>query len=106
MPSSTIEMTEQPVSKTQNMVERKEQKKKHARSVWGIGNKVKEKSVEYVKSKDSYGQPVQLFYKGDDTFKTCPGGCISIFIIFTMFCYTVLKFKAMILYEDWEVSSS
>ena len=50
-----------------------------------------------------YGQPITLHYKGEDTFKTCPGGLISMTILLIIFCYAILKGKSMIKREDWSL---
>jgi len=60
-------------------------------------------TADFIKGKDLYGQPVSLNYKGEDTYKTCPGGCLSIAVLVTLFCYAVLKFKYMMLKEEWQL---
>ena len=51
-----------------------------------------------------YGQPIQLRYMGDDTFKTLPGGILSILINFALISYSVLKFTDMIQRADWQIT--
>ena len=51
-----------------------------------------------------YGQPIQLRYMGDDTFKTLPGGILSILINFALICYSVLKFTDMLQRADWQIT--
>ena len=45
----------------------------------------------FVKSFDLYGQPITLNYQGEDTFKTCPGGFISMIILGIMLFYALLR---------------
>lgn len=47
-----------------------------------------------------------LNYEGEDSFKTVPGGLISIGILVIMFGYLILKFSSMINYDDWFVNTS
>ena len=51
---------------------------------------------EVIKERDIYGQPISLNYKGDDTFKTVPGGLLSILLLFLIMAYTFLKGKYMV----------
>ena len=44
-----------------------------------------------ITSRDIYGKPIHLNYNGDDSFKTCPGGVISIFVMAIIVMYTALK---------------
>ena len=69
-----------------------------------VGKKYGGIIYDNVRSQDIYGQPIQLNYEGDDTFKTIPGGILSIIILFLMLCYTILKAKSMVGYEDWNLS--
>ena len=59
------------------------------------------KSAHYIKSFDQYGQPITLHYQGEDTFKTCPGGFISLIVLFFITMYTILKGKSMFQRQDW-----
>ena len=49
-----------------------------------------------VRKQDIFGIPVQLTYKGDTTFNTFCGGCISI-----LFVLTFLTVFSLRLYECW-----
>ena len=62
-----------------------------------------EGASDFVKGYDMYGQSVSLNYQGEDSFKTCPGGIISIIILVTLFFYSLLKFKYMIFKEEWSL---
>ena len=48
---------------------------------------------DYVKSYDEYGQPISLHYEGEDSFKTCPGGIISMIILAIIYIYALVKGK-------------
>ena len=50
-----------------------------------------------------YGQPITLHYKGEDSFKTCPGGLISMILLLIIFLYAILKGKQMIKREEWSL---
>ena len=63
------------------------------------------KLAEVVRSKDAFGQPVNMNYKGSDTFNTVPGGLMSIFMVFMVIGYTVLKTKYMINHETWSLNN-
>ena len=58
---------------------------------------------EYVKSYDVYGQPISLHYEGEDTYKTCPGGLISMVILFIIYVYALVKGKQMMVREEWSL---
>ena len=49
-----------------------------------------------IAAKDIYGKPIVLNYNGDESFKTCPGGMLSIFVILTVFVYMAFKSLQMI----------
>ena len=55
------------------------------------------KTMEFITNRDMFGQPVSLNYKGQDTYKTIPGGLLSLLILFVLIMYTVLKTKYMIM---------
>mmetsp|Transcript_11629 Transcript_11629/g.17646 ORF Transcript_11629/g.17646 Transcript_11629/m.17646 type:complete len:120 (+) Transcript_11629:45-404(+) len=57
----------------------------------------------YVKSYDIFGQPVSLNYQGQATYKTCPGGMISMVIKTMLFFYIILKLKYLIFKEEWKL---
>lgn len=54
---------------------------------------------------DGYGQPVTLNFMGDETFRTVPGGAITIAIILVWFALSITKFQRLILREDWTVNT-
>lgn len=49
-----------------------------------------------ITSRDVYGKPIVLNYNGEDSFKTCPGGMLSIFVLLVMVIYTSLKTLQMV----------
>lgn len=59
------------------------------------------RTVEVVKNQDIYGQPINLNFNGEDTFKTCPGGLISLVLFVFLVMYTFLKSRYMINREKW-----
>jgi hypothetical protein len=60
--------------------------------------------AQKVTEQDQFGQPIPLNYDGEDTFKTFPGGILSIIMLICFMCYTVLKFKYMISHEEWNLT--
>ena len=58
----------------------------------------------FVRGKDEYGHPIVLNYKGDDTFKTLPGGILSILMQFLLIFYGLLRLNAMIEKVDWSIT--
>jgi hypothetical protein len=61
------------------------------------------KFYNWMKSFDSYGEPIGLKYEGEDTFKTLPGGIMSILLLIIMVFYSLLKFKYMFNKEQWSL---
>ena len=49
-----------------------------------------------IRSYDLYGQPINLNYLGEDSYKTIPGGLLSIVFKIVFLAYIVLKGKQMI----------
>ena len=58
---------------------------------------------DHMKSYDAYGQPISLHYEGEDSFKTCPGGCISLLLILIIYIYALVKGKQMLRREEWSL---
>ena len=46
---------------------------------------------------------MNLNYRGDDTFKTFPGGILSLVMTIMVLCYFTMKTKQMILRESWKL---
>ena len=59
------------------------------------------KVEDYVKSKDNFGESIALKYDGEDTFKTCPGGCLSLIAFLIVLVYAVTKGHTMVTKGDW-----
>jgi len=57
-----------------------------------------------LRNRDYFGEPVQLNFKGDSTYKTTPGGIISLCCTICILAYTALKLKYMIHKEEWQVT--
>ena len=45
----------------------------------------------HVKGYDGFGVPVTLNFDGEDTFKTTPGGLISLFLYVQVLCYAIVQ---------------
>ena len=56
------------------------------------------------KNQDIYGQPINLNFNGEKTFKTVPGGLISILFMLLMLLYSVFKFKDMVELKNWGIT--
>ena len=61
-------------------------------------------ALDYVRGKDDYGHPIVLNYKGDDTFKTLPGGMLSIAMYYVLIFYGLLRINAMVEKVDWSIT--
>ena len=59
--------------------------------------------VDTVKSRDIYGRPITLNYQGDDTYKTFPGGILSLGLLLFLAAYSFLKGKYMVDKEEWSL---
>ena len=57
-----------------------------------------------IKDQDLFGQQIPLNYDGEDTFKTLPGGIISILLLVFVLSYAFLKFKYMFNHEEWSLT--
>ena len=66
-------------------------------------NRVYNSITNGIKSYDIYGEPIQLNYQGEDTYKTCPGGIISLIFLSSVFCYGILKFDFMFTHSQWSI---
>ena len=58
---------------------------------------------DIIRNRDIYGMPIMFNYKGDDTFKTVPGGILSIMLILLVIAYAFLKGKYMVDKEEWSL---
>ena len=66
-----------------------------------ISNSVGEKLTR----SDIFGQPVPVNYDGEDTFKTLPGGCLSVLFFITVLSYFLMKLNMMVNEQDWTTTS-
>ena len=73
------------------------------RSIFKFGKKISNGVTDSIKGRDIYGQPISLNYKGDDTFKTVPGGLLSMLLLFLIIAYAFLKGKYMVDKEEWSL---
>lgn len=46
---------------------------------------------------------MQLTLNGDTSYRTIPGGCISVFIGVVVWAYAIVQLKIMVTYEDWSL---
>ena len=53
---------------------------------------------------DQFGQPIPINFQGEDTFKTLPGGFLSIFLTVMLLSYFLLKAKYMMTYREWSLT--
>ena len=73
------------------------------RSFYKFGMKLRTGITDIIKDRDMYGQPISLNYKGSTTFRTVPGGLISLLLLSVVFAYTFVKGKTIIDKEDWSL---
>jgi hypothetical protein len=76
---------------------------KQRRGVFGKIKGLFSGAYNSVKNLDNFGQPVPINFDGDDTFKTLPGGMLSICMLFYLCCYILLQFIYMINSQDWSL---
>jgi hypothetical protein len=70
-----------------------------------VGKNLTNSFTGYIKGKDKYGAPISLNYQGKPSFKTFPGGLISLFVTFCFQGYVLMNFIKMIDYVDWNLTS-
>ena len=73
------------------------------RSFMKFGKNFAKYSGDSIRDRDIYGQAISLNYKGNDTFKTVPGGLLSILLLILILAYTFLKGKYMVDKEEWSL---
>ena len=64
---------------------------------------IKDSAGDMIRDRDIYGHAVSLNYKGNDTFKTVPGGLLSIVLLILISAYAFLKGKYMVDKEEWSL---
>ena len=58
----------------------------------------------FIRDKDEYGHPILLNYKGDDTYKTLPGGILSIIAQIILLFYGILRVRDMVDKVNWSIT--
>lgn len=59
--------------------------------------------LSFIRDKDMYGHPIGLNYRGDKTFKTSFGGCLTIFMVVIVFTFGIIKHFSNIHSKEWEL---
>ena len=49
-----------------------------------------------LKKFDTYGKPITVNFKGEDTFKTNVGGLLSLILMTGIFTFTIFKFVTLV----------
>lgn len=62
------------------------------------------KFLDFIKSFDSYGEPVQVSYKGDSSFKTTIGALVSLAMQGFMLAFTLTGLISLINYKNPSIS--
>ena len=68
---------------------------------------IKQKSIgaiDWIRSKDDYGAPINLTYEGEDSFKTLPGGIISLLFYFIFAFYCLISGLEMKNSQNWSLT--
>ena len=63
-----------------------------------------QKFVNYFVSYDAYGEPVQLSYRGDSTYKTPLGACLTLAMQGFMLIFIVTGVIALVNYEGPQIT--
>ena len=56
-----------------------------------------------IRNQDVYGKPVTFNFNGQETFKTVPGGLLSMVAIVFIMAYAILKLKYMFAHAEWSI---
>ena len=75
--------------------------KKEKKAELSFGGKI----MGFVKRQDMFGDPVRLFFKGEDTVKSKFGGLISVFFIVSMAFYIITSTSSLVNSDDSNLSS-
>ena len=62
-----------------------------------------EKIGASIRNQDAFGQNISLNFKGEDSYKTIPGGILSVFVVLCLLSYFALKLKYMVNVEEWSL---
>ena len=58
----------------------------------------------WIKGHDIYGKAIPLNYKSGASFKTVPGGVLSLIFKLLFYFYILLKWQAMTNKKDWRLT--
>ena len=53
---------------------------------------------------DTFGEPVQVNYKGESTYKTSLGACCSLMLLWFILGYGTFTFLKVIAYQDPQIT--
>ena len=67
----------------------------------GFSFNIFKKIGNYIRSKDSYGQTLNLNFDGEEAYKTIPGGMVTLLFLLLVGSYAFVKAKAMYNVEEW-----
>ena len=73
-------------------------KRKHFPNIFSM-------AAKYIRSWDEYGQPLALNFEGEETYKTIPGGIVSLMFLLLMASFAFVKAKSMYNVEEWTLVS-
>ena len=62
-----------------------------------------EKIEDKIAAIDTFGEPISLNYSGSTTYKTCCGGCLTLFLALIIANFAVLKLAYLNSDFNWEV---
>lgn len=57
-----------------------------------------------IRNQDQYGEGITLNYQDDDSYRTIPGGVLSIIFKILFYSYIILKWSAMTNKKDWTLT--
>ena len=57
-----------------------------------------------IRNADSYGAPINLTYQGEDTYKTVPGGAITIMFQIVFVFYCLIQGYEMVVSQNWDLT--
>ena len=60
---------------------------------------------EYVRKQDLFGTNINLKYKNESTYKTIPGGCLSILFKFLLIGFFLVELASYLYMRDAKISS-
>jgi hypothetical protein len=78
--------------------------RKHSWSLQAFIKKGAGKLITAVRNQDRFGQSVALNFEGNETYRTVPGGILSMLFLLIMFGYSVMRAESMINKRDWTIT--